>query len=221
MDLAEIRKKARLQNSSQGVDPRNESLPQPANVEVGETVQNPSPENFWASELGLSVATEEEYALGQLSHELKGEEDTVQWVTFNLGDEEYALELSSVLELIKPRHLTELPQVPDYLLGIVSLRGIIVPVIDLSRRVLLKECQEDSQQRVIVCSFDGQHVGLLVDRVTQVVRVDRNKVEAPPLVLDEPGKDFVAGVGRVQGRMFILLDPAKVMDIEPLESLQS
>lgn len=220
MDLAEIRKKARLQDASdEGVE-RESSLPQPANIEIGEVTHGETLENFWQATDALAVTTEEEYAQGLIRHDQEGEENAVQWLTFSLGDEEYVLELSAVLELIKPRHLTELPQVPEYLLGIVSLRGVIVPIIDLGRRLLLASNVDPGQQRVIVCVFGEQRVGLLVDRVTQVVRMNPERVEAPPLLPDAPEKDFVAGVGRIEGRMLILLNLEKLMNIEPLELLQ-
>jgi len=216
MDLAEIRKKARLQNASEDVDVPVGSLLQPT-VEAVEVSPADKRGSFWDSDVGLSVITEEEYAKNLLSHEIGCEDNVVQWLTFFLGKEEYALELSDVLELIRPRHLTDLPQVPDYLLGIVSLRGLIVPVVDLGRRLHLEQCGDASQQRVIICAFGEQRIGLLVDRVTQVVRINRDQVEPPPLIPDAPDRDFVAGVGRIKDRMLILLNPEKVMDIERLQ----
>jgi len=144
MDLAEIRKKARLQNGSDNIDVSEGNL-QPAIVDVEQVTPQEALESFWGSDASLSITTEEDYAKNLLSHELESEENVVQWLTFFLGQEEYALELSAVLELIKPRHLTDLPQVPDYLLGIVSLRGVIVPVIDLGRRLHLEPCSDASQ----------------------------------------------------------------------------
>lgn len=220
MDLAEIRKKARLQNAPEEATLPDSRLPQTASAEV-EIVPEESLDNFWDSDAGLAVTTEEEYAQGLLDHEIECDSNMVQWLTFCLGAEDYALELSSVLELIRPRHLTELPQVPNYLLGIVSLRGVIVPVIDLGRRLHLENESDLSQQRVIVCASGEQQIGLLVDRVTQVVRINRTTVEAPPLVLNGIDNDFISGVGRIKGRMMMLLNPDKVMDIEPLASLDS
>lgn len=216
MDLAEIRKKARLQNPPTETVEKKSQLPQTEPVEVDDLSPEAHLESLWNVETGLTIATEEEYAQNLLIEKVAGEENTVQWLTFFLGKEEYALELSSVLELIRPRHLTELPQVPDYLLGIVSLRGVIVPIIDLVRRLSLETHTNDGQQRVIVCACGDQRVGFLVDKVAQVARINSEQVEPPPLVLDAPADEFVAGVGRIQGRMLILLDPEKVMAIEPL-----
>jgi purine-binding chemotaxis protein CheW len=212
MDLAEIRKKARLQNAATEADEQQSRLPAPLALDEGSPVA--TLESFWNCETGLTTASEEEYAQNLLLQKSGCEEQTVQWLTFFMGREEYALELSIVLELIRPRHLTELPQVPDYLLGIVSLRGVIVPVIDLRRRLSLAAAGDDSQQRVIVCTVAEQRIGLLVDKVGQVARINSDLLESPPLMLNAPAGDFVAGVGRLQGRMLILLDAEKVMAIE-------
>jgi len=220
MDLTEIRKKARLQNVSDEAREPESRLGPPATIEVGGVSPEVALESFWDSETGMAVATEEEYAKGLLSHHVEREENVVQWLTFFLGVEEYALELSSVLELIRPRHLTELPQVPDYVLGIVSLRGVIVPVIDLGRRLNLEQYPDPAQQRVIVCSSAEQRIGLLVDRVAQVVRINSDQIEAPPMVTDSSDHDFVAGVGRIKDRMMILLNQDKVMAIDRVETYQ-
>lgn len=214
MDLADIRKKARLQDEQPIASQADDHSLQPAAVEIGEVSREESLENFWQDAAALALTTEEEYANGLASHGQEGEEKAVQWLTFSLGVEEYALELSSVQELIKPRHLTELPKVPDYLLGIVSLRGVIVPVIDLGRRLSLPSSHDESQQRVIVCASGEQRFGLLVDRVNSVVRINPDQVESSPLLADAPAKDFVAGVGRVDSRMLIYLDLERVTEIE-------
>lgn len=221
MDLAEIRKKARLQNTSEDTEPQDSCLPQPATIDVEEVSSNVCLDEIWGAGNSQGITTEEDYVRDLRGHEVESEANAVQWLTFFLSGEEYALELTSVQELIRPRHLTELPQVPDYLLGIVSLRGVIVPVVDLGRRLQLNPVVDDGQQRVIVCSFDDQCIGLLVDKVNQVVRINSNQVEAPPLIPDAPAEGFIGGVGRIQGRMLILLQPEKVLDIEPLEVLQS
>ncbi len=139
--------------------------------------------------------------------------ETVQWLTFLLGDEEYALSLDVVLELIKPRIYTELPSVPGYVRGILSLRGEVVPVIDLRTRLSLGAGEEGGYQRVIVCAGSVQSIGLLVDRITQVVRMPKDAIEPAPLVVKENHQNFVAGVGRYQKRMLILLNPDEVLKI--------
>ncbi|OHB33131.1 MAG: hypothetical protein A2X84_01050 [Desulfuromonadaceae bacterium GWC2_58_13] len=137
-----------------------------------------------------------------------------QWLTFSLGAEEYAIDIESVNEIIKPRDVTDIPRVPGFVLGIISLRGIIVPIYDLARRLEFGEINVDSQSRIIVCQVEDKMVGLLVDGITQVVRIKENKIEPPPAVLTGLDREFVSGVGRFQGRMLILLQLKNVLNPE-------
>ncbi len=222
MDIAEIRKKARQQEGQNAAGPLAEpQLPTEldASQQVGQeefvlpAVQaNPSPglERYFP---GIELASEEDYIQGLSGTENHSEIETVRWLTFFLGKEEYALSLDVVLELIKPRPYTDLPKVPEYVRGILSLRGEVVPVIDLRQRLKLGCAEGDGLQRIIVCEGQEQSVGLLVDRITQVVRMPKDAIEAAPLVLANDEQDYVAGVGRFQGRLLILLNPNEVLTI--------
>ncbi len=218
MDLAEIRKKARSRSAevpviipvpevSTGADDasREFQLPQPA-------------ENRFWDEIGTEqFATEEEYLQG-LTESGDEEVEQVQWLGFYLGKEEYALDLGVVSELIKPRALTELPHVPDYVCGIITLRGEVIPVIDLKQRLGLDYgtlCALDLQ-RIIICEGKEQRTGLLVDRISQVVRLPEDEIEEPNLVGDDPSGAYIQGIGRKQGRMFIQLRPERVIEIEQI-----
>lgn len=222
MDLAEIRKKAQQKPvQSKPAPVEDKVLAEP----VLEEVQHEIPDLDFllpqkpAAEAGLkqffpdlNFASEEDYIQG-LSGTEKGQDvETVQWLTFLLGAEEYALSLDVVLELIKPRTYTDLPAVPDYVRGILSLRGEVVPVIDLRTRLHLGRSEESGFQRIIVCEGAEQSIGLLVDRITQVVRMPKSAIEQSPLVLKD-GENYVSGVGRYQGRMLILLNPDDVLKI--------
>lgn len=162
---------------------------------------------------GLKIATEEDYIRGLADRELERHAESVQWLTFALGEEEYALSLDVVLELIKPRKYTRLPHAPAHVCGILSLRGVVLPVIDLRQRLQLGCCSETGLQRIVVCEGAEQPVGLLVDRVTQVVRIDKKAIEQAPLSLKGRGR-FISGLGRYQGRMLILLNPDEVLQID-------
>ncbi len=137
-----------------------------------------------------------------------------QWLTFSLGDEEYALSIESVSEIIKPREVTDIPRVPDFISGIISLRGIIVPIFDLNKRLSLGSAEISSASRIIVCNDGDRLAGFMVDRINQVVNVPINNIEPPPTVLSGLDRDFVEGVGRVDGRMLILLHLSNVINAE-------
>jgi purine-binding chemotaxis protein CheW len=137
-----------------------------------------------------------------------------QWLTFSLGDEEYALSIESVSEIIKPREVTDIPRVPDFISGIISLRGIIVPVFDLNRRLNLGQAELGASSRIIVCQNEDRLAGFIVDSINQVVNVPIGNIEPPPTVLSGLDRDFVEGVGRVDGRMLILLHLSNVINAE-------
>ncbi len=160
----------------------------------------------------LSLATEEGYQQG-LEHRDENE-DARRWLTFSLGAEDYALDITRIREIIKPREITEIPRVPDFLLGIISLRGSIIPVFDLRNRLKLGKGVITPESRIIVCHQGQRGAGLLVDRISQVVTLPAGKIEPPPAVLSGIDRDLVEGVGRHQGKMMILLQLASVLDAE-------
>ncbi len=222
MDLAEIRKKARQQAEQDHAQPPVETtlpaeLPEPDQPEGEEftlpEVAAPPATGLQKFFPDLALATEEDYIQGLSGKDKSVEIDRVRWLTFLLGDEEYALSLEVVLELIKPRNYTDLPKVPDYVKGILSLRGEVVPVIDLRQRLKLGCGEESGFQRVIVCQGKEQSIGLLVDRITQVVSLPIESIEPAPLMLTDGEMNFVEGVGRYQGRMLIQLNPNEVLTI--------
>ncbi|KIH78171.1 hypothetical protein GFER_01070 [Geoalkalibacter ferrihydriticus DSM 17813] len=136
----------------------------------------------------------------------QNDEKRLEWLTFSLGSEDYALDISAVAEIIKPREITEIPRVPDFVLGIISLRGVIVPIFDLKRRLQLGAGEQTPTSRIIVCQKDEATAGFLVDGINQVVRIAERNVEPPPSLLPDIDVDLVNGVGRHQGSFLILLN---------------
>ncbi|NCO51235.1 MAG: purine-binding chemotaxis protein CheW [Deltaproteobacteria bacterium] len=212
MNLADIRKKVRAATPVCAPPARGSSCDQPLALSLSDA----------AGELGALVgleeldhfATEQDYLQG-LESDQHQDVDMVQWVGFFLGEEEYALDIQVVSELIKPRSLTELPRVPAHVLGIMTLRGEVVPVLDLKQRlgITAKAPSGSDAQRIVVCETPGQRVGLLVDRVSQVLKLPRDAIEKPTLAGDEPLTAFILGIGRKDGQMLILLRPEKALEI--------
>jgi len=218
MDLAEIRKKAQQKPASAEeqtlLEPTIDAVLFEESSSESTLPVVPEPLDAGLKQFfpELNFASEEDYIQGISGTEKGLDVETVQWLTFLLGDEEYALSLDVVLELIKPRAYTDLPDVPNYVRGILSLRGEVVPVIDLRTRLQLGSGNESGYQRIVVCEGAQQSIGLLVDRITQVVRIPTSSIEQAPLVVKD-GDNYVSGVGRYQGRMLILLNPDDVLKI--------
>ncbi|HBA88272.1 MAG TPA: chemotaxis protein CheW [Geobacter sp.] len=138
---------------------------------------------------------------------------TVELLCFRVASEEYALNIMDIKEIIKPRDVTEVPRVPAFVRGILSLRGNIIPVFDMRLRLGLAGNTASERERVVVVKRQSGFCGVLVDEVVQVVRIAEAGIEPPPVVLEGIDREFVLGIGRVNGRMLILLDMEKVLDV--------
>jgi len=136
------------------------------------------------------------------------------YLAFNLADEEYALDIIRISEIIKVREFTDIPRAPEFVLGIISLRGVVVPVFDLRRRLDLGTSEMIATSRIIVCQLDEVTVGLLVDSINQVVNLGDDDVEPPPGVLAGLDREMVSGIGRYQGRMIILLNLHSALNVD-------
>lgn len=137
--------------------------------------------------------------------------ETAELLAFWLGDEEYAIDILEIQELIKLPVVTHVPRAGEGVLGIISLRGTIVPIVDLAVMLKLDKRPISRSTRVVVLRADGDPVGLVVDRVTSVVRLDREKIEPVPRAMQTDVGDLLAGVGRVDDRMLIVLDLASIL----------
>ncbi len=162
-----------------------------------------------ASEHGGKVVapTEKEYLDSLLHGALSGQR--LQVMTFLVDGHECCFEVSEAVEVIKPRPVTTVPRTPDYLLGILSVRGEMVPIIDLGRRLGLPEAKVDRPlARVLVVSIDGDRIGVLVDRMTGVEEVEKRSVKPPEAGMsgDIFAVEFIKGVIELKGRSIMLLN---------------
>lgn len=137
---------------------------------------------------------------------------SLELLCFRVATEEYAINIMDIKEIVRPRDVTEVPRVPDFVRGILSLRGIIIPVFDMRVRLGLP-VKGGERERVIVVKRGGGFCGVHVDEVVQVVRIPAQGIEPPPVILEGIDREFVEGIGRVSDRMLILLDMEKVLDV--------
>ena len=139
-------------------------------------------------------------------------DEVSEMLRFRLGREEYVIDIMEIKEIIKPRDTTEIPHAPDFITGVLSLRGLIVPVFDLRLRLHMESSGSSGKERVIVVRNGDGYRGLLVDEVVQVVKIPVSAMENPPAVLDGIDREFVSGLGRFEGKMLIMLCLDKVLD---------
>lgn len=129
----------------------------------------------------------------------------LQLVVFRLAREEYGLPITRVQEINRLAPITKLPQTPSFMEGIINLRNRIIPVIDLRKRFQLEVTEHTDNTRIIIVEVNGQTIGVIVDAVNEVVRLEQEQIEPPPpsFVLDA---QYIHGVGKVDGRLLILLN---------------
>ncbi|HEX9078010.1 MAG TPA: chemotaxis protein CheW [Desulfuromonadaceae bacterium] len=141
-------------------------------------------------------------------------EDFEEFLCFRVSDEVYGINIMQIKEIIKPREVTEVPRAPSFVPGVISLRGIIIPILDMSDRLGLRRGAATGRERVVVVRHGEAFSGLLVDEVIQVVRIAKNSVEPPPAVLEDINREFVGGIGRSEERMIILLNLDTITDMD-------
>ena len=139
----------------------------------------------------------------------------VELLGFMLSDEEYALDILEVKEIVRLQPITAVPRSPAWVKGIVTLRGVIVPVFDLRARLGLAEVPHGPDTRIVVVLRGGDPAGLIVDRITQVMRAPLPAVEPPPQTIGQVEAEFLRGVARVNDRLVILLNLARVLQVAP------
>jgi purine-binding chemotaxis protein CheW len=141
------------------------------------------------------------------------DEDAEEYLCFRVANEKYAINIMSIKEIIKPREETEVPRMPAFVTGIISLRGVIIPIIDMRLRLGLPTGAQTGKERVVVLKSDDSFCGVLVDEVVQVVRLRVSAIEQPPAVLEGIDREFVQGIGRFDDRMLILLNLGCILDL--------
>jgi len=140
----------------------------------------------------------------------------LQIVGFQVGAETFGLPIAAVREIIRVPEITAVPNVPDHIVGVINLRGKIVPVIDLPKRFGAASRAGSAKNRIVVVEMDGRWVGLIVHSATEVLRLPQSKIENPQDVFPDSSLDYVSGVGKLNGRLVILLDLQKISRREGL-----
>lgn len=136
--------------------------------------------------------------------------DILQLVTFKLGGEEYGIDILRVQEINRMTVITAMPKAPFSVEGVINLRGKVIPVINLRKRFGLAMKEFDYQSRIIVIDA-GSTVGLIVDSVSEVLRISSDTIEPPSLVTTGTGSEYIMGIGKLEDRLIIVLDIEKLL----------
>ncbi|MAY74048.1 MAG: chemotaxis protein CheW [Phycisphaerae bacterium] len=143
----------------------------------------------------------------------------LQLVSFELAGEEFAVDILAVHEINRMMDLTRVPQSPPEVEGVINLRGRIIPVVDLRRRFGLPNVERTDESRIVVIEVRERVIGFIVDGVNEVLRIPSSIVEAAPPMACSIDADFIAGVGKLEDRLLILLDISKLFGVKELEAV--
>ncbi len=145
----------------------------------------------------------------------------MQCVTFRLGQEQFGVPIEAVQEIVRLPEVTPVPEAPWFVEGVINLRGRIIPVLDLGKRLRLPDRQRTRKTRILIVETDRRQVGLIVDAASEVLRLPPNAIEPPPPMIRGIGVDYITGVGKLGDHLLVLLDLGKVLHPDDLRRAET
>jgi purine-binding chemotaxis protein CheW len=147
--------------------------------------------------------------------------ELLQLVTFGVGNEEFAIPILTVQEINRMMQITRVPHAPEFVEGVINLRGKIIPVVDLRRRFGVSNVKDAAETRIVVVEVSSRVIGFTVDRVSEVLRVPSSIVEPAPAMVSGVESDYVEGVGKLEDRLLILLSLSRLFNVSELDALDN
>jgi purine-binding chemotaxis protein CheW len=155
--------------------------------------------------------------------EQKNEEHTKSYLTFKLGEEEFGAHVSQVLNILDMTKVTEVPKSPEYMKGVINLRGTVLPIIDTRIKFRMTETEYTTNTCIIVMDLelDGEpvNIGAIVDEVVSVVDIEESQVEPPPSIGNKYKSEFITGMAKIEERFVMLLDMHNVLNDQEINDL--
>ncbi len=149
----------------------------------------------------------------------KKEKGMIQLVTFRIGEEVFGVDILTVQEIIRLLNITRVPRSPNFVEGVINLRGKVIPIVDLRKRFGLKVRAHDNSTRIVVIDMANITVGFVVDEVSEVLWLPADMIAAPPGVVSGLDSDYINGVGKADDLLLILLDLDKLLSNSEIEAL--
>ena len=139
-------------------------------------------------------------------------DDILQLVTFTLGNEDYAVDILKVQEINRMSEIAKVPNAPSYVEGVINLRGRVIPVISLRQRMGLSDKEKDTKSRIMIVDIQGITLGLVVDSVSEVLRIPLSTVEPTPQMATDISTEFIKGIAKLEDRLIILIDIDRMIE---------
>jgi purine-binding chemotaxis protein CheW len=150
-------------------------------------------------------------------------QETESYLTFKLGEEEFGVHVSQVLNILEMTRITDVPKTPDYMKGVINLRGMVLPVIDTRVKFGMPEAEYTHNTCIVVMDIDMDedtiHVGAIVDEVLSVVEIEKSQIEPPPSLGNQYKSDFISGMAKLEEQFVMLLDMKKVFSEDEIAGL--
>lgn len=134
-----------------------------------------------------------------------------RYVVFKLNQEYYGLPIEKVISIEKIGEITRIPNAPDYIKGVINLRGEVIPVVNLKKKLNIGDNELNTNSRIIVVNEDEMVVGLIVDFSSEVLEIDREDIDKPPETKDNQLIEYISGIGKTSDRLIIILDLLKIL----------
>jgi len=144
-----------------------------------------------------------------------------KYLTFAVGREDYGIEICHVTEIIGIQKITEVPDMPGYVKGVINLRGKVIPVMDVRLRFKMEQREYDDRTCIVVVDVDSAAIGLVVDTVKEVADIPSGQIELPPDVAERGTQHYIKGLGKLGEQVKILLDVERLVKKEGLEAIPS
>ena len=162
----------------------------------------------------------------ELSQEfLENEEDTQKdkYLIFSIGKESYGIDIKYVIEIIGIEPITEVPELPDYVKGVINLRGKIIPVMDVRLKFKKEEKEYDSRTCIIVVEVESISIGLIIDRVLEVANIEENNISPPPKINknNNNANKYIKGIGKAVNKVMLLIDCNKLLEEDEIAELKN
>lgn len=148
-----------------------------------------------------------------MSDEQIHEFETKQFIVFSLGNEKYGIDSLKITTIDRMKTITRVPKTPNYIKGVINLRGDIIPVMDLRAKFNLPPAEETEETRIIILKLEEISVGVVVDQVLQTIQLTSDSIENASSLISSSGSDYILGIGKVDGEIVTLLNFDKLVKI--------
>jgi purine-binding chemotaxis protein CheW len=161
-------------------------------------------------------------AIQETSHDsLRESVGSMQLVSFRLAQEEYGVEITKVQEIILMGEITRVPQTPEYIKGLINLRSTVIPIVDLRLRFGLAQEAATDETRIMVVNVAGKTIGIIVDAVSEVLRISKEQIAPPPPTVAGLGREYLTGLVKLENRLLILLDIDRILGCEETAAVEA